>query len=72
MTGPILPSRQMATDPAEQAPPAPWLRFYVRFVEVGSGRYTSQRMVTALTDRELAWVGRTVAAELTRRQENVV
>ena len=43
MTGSIVPSRVNATDPAEHTPPAPWLRFYVLFIEAGQERSRTQR-----------------------------
>lgn len=66
MTGPIIPSRLQATDPAEHQPPAPWLRFYVRFVSPDVHR-RSDRSLSKLTSGELAWIARTVTAELRRR-----
>jgi len=65
VTGPIVPARQQATDPAEHQPPEPWLRFYVLMVRADGSR--TNRTLTGVTEAELAWVGRAVVAEISRR-----
>lgn len=59
-------AKAVYTDPADFAPPVPWRRFYVRLIRP-TGRST--RAVGSLTNAELAWVARSVAAELNRRQD---
>lgn len=54
-------------------PPAPWATFDIRVrggQHHGSTMLRRQSIVSRLTDEELAWVARTVAAELLRRQLN--
>lgn len=53
--------------PEEQRPPAPWTTFYVALHCPGRNRH--QRSLAGLSDEELAWVARSVLAEVEQRRK---
>lgn len=58
---------RIAARPEEQRPPAPWVTFYVALHCPGRNR--TQRSLAGLSDGELAWVARTVLAEVEQRRK---
>lgn len=50
-------------------PPMPWRLFGIKLRERGIKNAGTERTVGALTDGELAWLGRVVVAECERRNK---